>query len=243
MYKDGWKAVTIHGNRMPGRVAGTFPFDKDVWVLYDLNNDFSETNDLAASNPQKHEDLKKAWDEAAWKNNVYRLYNDLASRLATQFRRAFGDHKQFIYYWPGAQRIPEAACAPVKITSHAIETALNLKGNEEGVIVACGGVNGGYTMLIADPKLHCEYNYFNLERYAIVSPTLPTGKVDLKFNFIKTGMLKAPGSCMWEQGRRRVSGPDGSGQLLAERDVCCRCGQRNVCIEELQEERSPSVSG
>ena len=63
MYKDGWKAVTIHGNRMPWIVAGTFPFDKDVWELYNLNEDFSETNDLAASNPQKLEELKKAWDE------------------------------------------------------------------------------------------------------------------------------------------------------------------------------------
>ena len=27
-------------------------------------------------------------------------------------------------------------------------------------------------------------------RFAIVSPVLPTGKVDLKFNFIKSGMLK-----------------------------------------------------
>ena len=25
MYKDGWKAVTIHGNRMPWVTAGTFP--------------------------------------------------------------------------------------------------------------------------------------------------------------------------------------------------------------------------
>ena len=53
MYKDGWKAVTIHGNRMPWVIAGTFPFDKDVWELYNLNEDFSETNDLAAKNPDK----------------------------------------------------------------------------------------------------------------------------------------------------------------------------------------------
>jgi arylsulfatase len=61
------------------------------------------------------------------------------------------------------------------------------------VIVACGGVNGGYTLFVADHKLHYDYNYFNIARYAIVSPTLPTGKVDLKFNFVKTGMLKGTG--------------------------------------------------
>jgi len=205
MYKDGWKAVTIHGNRMPWVIAGSFPFDKDVWELYNLNEDFSETNDLAASNPQKLEELKKAWDDAAWKNNVYPLYDDVATRVAKQFSRAFGNRKQFVYYWPGAQRIPEAASAPIKNTSHTIETTLNLKGNEEGVIVACGGVNGGYTMFIADHMLHYEYNYLNVARYEIVSPELPTGKVDLKFNFIKTGFLKGTGE-LYVNGKKVAEG-------------------------------------
>jgi arylsulfatase len=194
MYKDGWKAVTIHGNRMPWVTAGTFPFEKDVWELYNLNDDFSETNNLAKQNPQKLEELKKLWDEQAWKNNVYPLYDDLTARIAKQFARAFGDRKIFTYYWPGAERIAEAVSAPIKNRSHTIETALDLKGNEEGVIVACGGVNGGYTLFIADHKLHYEYNYVNAERYEVVSPVLPTGKVDLKFTFTKTGMLKGTGA-------------------------------------------------
>jgi|NGEPerStandDraft_6_1074524.scaffolds.fasta_scaffold23098_1 arylsulfatase A-like enzyme len=208
MYKDGWKAVTIHGNRMPWVVAGTFPFDKDVWELYNLNEDFSETNNLAASNPQKLEELEKEWDEQAWKNNVYPLYDDIATRIAKQFSRAFGDRKTFTYYWPGAQRIPEAVSAPIKNTSHTIETTLDLKGNEEGVIVACGGVNSGYTLFIADHKLHYDYNYFNVERYSIVSPDLPTGKVDLKFNFIKTGMLKGTGE-LYVNGKKVAEGAIG----------------------------------
>lgn len=205
MYKDGWKAVTIHGNRMPWVTAGTFPFDKDVWELYNLNEDFSETNNLADKNPGKLEELKKEWDEQAWKNNVYPLYDDLNKRVATQFKRAFGDRKSFTYYWPGAERIAEAVSAPVKNTSHTIETTLDLKGNEEGVIVACGGVNGGYTLFIADHKLHYEYNNFNSQRYAIVSPVLPTGNVALKFNFIKTGMLKGTGE-LYVNGKKVAEG-------------------------------------
>jgi arylsulfatase len=193
MYKDGWKAVTIHGNRMPWDVGGVFPFDKDVWELYNLNEDFSESNNLAESNPKKLEELKKLWDEQAWKNNVYPLYDDPATRIAKQFSRAFGDRKTFTYYWPGAQRIAEAVSAPIKNKSHTIETTLDLKGDEEGVIVACGGVNGGYTLFIADGKLHYDYNNFNAERYEVVSPALPKGKVDLKFNFVKTGPLKGTG--------------------------------------------------
>ncbi len=193
MYKDGWKAVTIHGNRMPWVTAGTFDFSKDVWELYNLDEDFSETNNLADKHPEKLAELKKLWDEQAWKNNVYPLYDDLNSRIAKQFSRAFGDRKVFTYYAPGAVRIAEAVAAPTKNKSHTIETTLDLKGDEEGVIVACGGINGGYTLFIADHKLHYDYNTFNAERYAIVSAELPKGKVDVEFNFIKTGPLKGTG--------------------------------------------------
>ena len=206
MYKDGWKAVTIHGNRMPWIVAGTFPFDKDVWELYNLSDDFSESEDLAAKYPEKLEELKKLWDKEAWRNNIYPLYDDIASRLTKQFRRTYGDKSVYTYYWPGAQRIPEAVSAPTKNVSHTIETTLNLTGNEEGVIVACGGLNGGYTLFIADHKLHYEYNFLNTARYAIVSPGLPAGKVNLKFNFIKTGNLKGTGE-LYVNGNKVAEGP------------------------------------
>jgi len=205
MYKDGWKAVTIHGNRMPWVIAGTFPFDKDVWELYNRNEDFSESDDLAAKYPEKLEALKKLWDEEAWRNNIYPLYDDVASRVAKQFKRSFGDRSVYTYYWPGAQRIPEAVSAPIKNASHTIETTLNLKGHEEGVIVACGGLNGGYTLFIADNKLHYDYNFLNTVRYAIVSPELPVGKVDLKFNFIKTGNLKGTGQ-LYVNGKKVAEG-------------------------------------
>jgi len=205
MYKDGWKAVTIHGNRMPWNVGGTFPFDKDVWELYNLNEDFSESEDLAAKNPEKLEELKKLWDEEAWRNNIYPLYDDAAARVAKQFRRSFGDRSVYTYYWPGAQRIAEAVSAPTKNISHTIETTLNLKGHEEGVIVACGGLNGGYTLFIADHKLHYEYNFLNTTRYAIVSPELPSGKVEVRFNFVKTGNLKGTGE-LFVNGKKVAEG-------------------------------------
>jgi arylsulfatase len=194
MYKDGWKAVTIHGNRMPWIVAGTYPFDKDVWELYRVSEDRSETENLAAKNPQKLAELQQLWDQEAWKNNIYPLYDDAAARVAKQFVRSFGNRSVYTYYWPGAQRIPEAVSAPIKNVSHTIETTLNLDGDEEGVIVACGGLNGGYTLFLADRKLHYEYNFLNTARYAIVSPELPRGKVALRFDFVKTGNFKGTGA-------------------------------------------------
>ena len=39
-----------------------------------------------------------------------------------------------------------------------------------------------------------------------MSPVLPTGKVDLKFNFIKTGMLKGTGE-LYVNGKKVATGP------------------------------------
>ncbi len=193
LYKDGWKAVTIHGNRMPWNVNVTAPFETDVWELYNLNEDFSESVNLADQYPEKLEELKKRWDELAWENNVYPLYDDMVMRIAKQQGRLFGDRKEFVYYSPGAVRIAEKASAPVKDRSHSIETNLNLTGKEEGVIVACGGFTGGYTLFIKNNRAYYDYNFYHGVYYTLESPPLPMGEVDLKFVFRKTGFIQGVG--------------------------------------------------
>jgi arylsulfatase len=187
IYKDGWKAVTIHGNRMPWNVNVTAPFENDVWELYHIDEDFSESRNVADQYPEKLEELKARWEELAWRNNVYPLYDDMIQRIAKQQDRLFGDRKEFTYYYPGAVRIAEKASPPVKGKSHMIEASLELSGNEEGVIVACGGFTGGYTLFIRNNRLFYDYNYYHGLYYTMNSPPLPKGKVDIKFNFIETG--------------------------------------------------------
>jgi arylsulfatase len=83
-------------------------------------------------------------------------------------------------------RIAEKSSAPVKNRAHTIETRLELEGGEQGVIVAVGGMTGGFAMFVKDGKLHYDYNYLNGVHYLLESPPLPSGTVDTKFNFIKT---------------------------------------------------------
>ena len=184
IWVDGWKAVTLHANRMPWDVNVVQPFEDDVWELYNVEEDFSESNDLAEEYPEKLEELKKIFEEEAWANQVYPMYDDMLARLNAVNYVLFGDKKEFTYYAPGAVRIAEKASAPVKGRSHKIETTIDLKGDEEGVIVACGGMTGGYSMYIKDGKLHFDYNFLDGVHYHLTSPKLPTGTTDLKFNFI-----------------------------------------------------------
>ncbi len=187
IYKDGWKAVTIHANRMPWNLNKMQAFESDVWELYHIDEDFSESHNVADEYPEKLEELKARWEELAWENNVFPLHDDMIQRIAKQQGRLFGDRKVFTYYFPGAQRIAEKASVPVKGKSHTIETTLNLTGKEEGVIIACGGFTGGYTLFIKDNKVYYDYNYYHGLYYSLESPSLPSGNVDIKFNFIETG--------------------------------------------------------
>jgi arylsulfatase len=62
IYHKGWKAVAFH-------VPGT-DFDTDRWELYNLNNDFSETANLASQYPEKLKELKTLWWSEAKKNGA-----------------------------------------------------------------------------------------------------------------------------------------------------------------------------
>ena len=52
LYHDGWIAVCRHG-RLPWMNQGSLDFADDNWELYNIDDDFSEANDLAAKNPEK----------------------------------------------------------------------------------------------------------------------------------------------------------------------------------------------
>ncbi|RKX40561.1 MAG: arylsulfatase, partial [Verrucomicrobia bacterium] len=141
----------------------------------------------------KLKELQEIFDEEAWKYNVYPLYDDMIARLGKQQDRLFGDQKVFTYYAPGAVRIAEKTSAPVKNRSHRIETTIDLTGKEEGVIVCVGGMTGGFTMFIKGRRLYYDYNFLDGVYYGLKSPKLPKGKVDLKFNLIKTGEFAGTG--------------------------------------------------
>ncbi len=186
IWADGWKAVTLHAKRMPWVTNLRGDFSKDEWELYHVAEDFSESTNLADKHPEKLEELKKIFEEEAWAHNVYPLYDDMIARLAKINDILFGDQKEFVYFAPGAVRIAEKASAPVKNRSHDIVTKLDLNGSEQGVLVSCGGMTGGYAMYIKDGKLHYDYNYLDGVHYHLTSPKLPKGETELKFNFVKT---------------------------------------------------------
>ena len=185
MYLDGWKAVTIHGNRMPWNLAVIAPFDDDVWELYHVSEDFSESNNLAKKHPEKLKEPIKEWDKEAFKYNVYPLYDDVGARMANVNKRYTPQRKIFNFYPPGAIRIPEAYSPPVKNRNHTITAELDLpSGDTSGVIMAQGGIYSGYALYLVNGELRYEYNAFNENRYKIRSSRkVPEGRVVVKAEY------------------------------------------------------------
>lgn len=186
IYDHGWKAVALHGGRMPWSIGGTFDFDKDVWELYNLKDDPTETNDLAKSNPEKLEELKKVFDQEAWKYNVYPLYDDVATRVANVTKVFLGNKTSFTYYPPGSEFMTEATSPPVKNRTHTITATMTTDGKTDGVITACGGYIGGYTLFVKNNILTYTYNYLDENYYTIkADKPLTAGKRVVKMVYEK----------------------------------------------------------
>ena len=64
-YQDGEEIVTLHQR-------GT-AFSAYQWQLYNLADDPTETRDLAGRQAGRAAQLVRAWDRAAWENQVYPL--------------------------------------------------------------------------------------------------------------------------------------------------------------------------
>src|SRR5262245_29208086 len=68
IYDKGWIACAQH--TLPWRQdLGPGNWDKDRWELYNLDEDFSENNDLAAQHPEKLAELKKIFEDECKKYN------------------------------------------------------------------------------------------------------------------------------------------------------------------------------
>ena len=193
MYLDGWKAVTVHARRMPWQLAVIAPFDEDVWELYHVAEDFSESNDLANEYPAKLAALKEAWDEEAFKYSVYPLHDDVLSRFSNVTKIYAPQRDEYVYYPPGAVRIPEAYSPNVKHKDHSITAYAEIPtGGAEGVLLAAGGIYNGYALYVKDNKLVYYYNAYNEDRFKIeATEPLPAGDVVMEARVIDGGNLTA----------------------------------------------------
>src|SRR5690606_1605478 len=143
IYKDGWKASVYHPRNLTGDAAkddvhfNPPPFDKDKWELYNLNEDWNETTDLAKRYPEKLEELKKLFDEEAKKYNVYPLKNYREGLAGPEIKS-----RAVIYEGTTVKTRVAVGKGPVTLTASIDVT----DDQNEGVIFSNGGLVGGSTL-------------------------------------------------------------------------------------------------
>jgi arylsulfatase len=189
IYHQGWKAVTFHPLfRMHGEERDPdAPFDDDVWELYHLAEDVSETRDLAEKEPERLAAMIDLWWREAERNDVLPLDNRPMAAILSP-RHEARDRARYRYF-PGGAPVPETVAANVRNRSHTITATVHVADGvtPNGVLLALGCVLGGFSLYLRDGSLSYVHNLYGKERHRIASDTIVgAGDHQLQFVFTKT---------------------------------------------------------
>ena len=172
MYHDGWIASCFHG-RVPWKRFDSVPFDgpQEKWELYDIRSDFSQGNDLSASNPAKLAELQALFDSEARRNNIYPL-KEPGQTFGPKFAvpDSLGGLTKMTYTTAHV-RMPERSVVNVKNCSFRITAEITVPERGcEGVIVAQGGNMAGWSLYVnAEGRPVYHYNWVGHEHYVATS--------------------------------------------------------------------------
>lgn len=179
IYHDGWFAGTF-GPRtpwVPGIPPGiaTWTPENDVWELYNLDEDWSQANDLAAAMPEKVEAMKQMFLVESVKNKNLPIGGGLWSVLYHPEDAPATPYREWTFRG-NIDRMPEFAAPKLGKFDNDIRMEVDVPENGEGVLYALGSFSGGLSLYMKDGKLNYEYNLFEIERTRFTSQDkIPAG--------------------------------------------------------------------
>ncbi|MFM2072777.1 MAG: hypothetical protein RLZZ623_3041 [Actinomycetota bacterium] len=205
IFHKGWTAVTKHRTPWETGAVALAAFDDDVWELYDTTTDWTQARNLAADHPDKLHALQRLWLIEAVKYNVLPLDDRFAERANPEIAgrpQTIKGTKQLLF--GGMGRLTEASIINFKNKSHAITAEIVVpEAGANGVIVAMGGMIGGWSLYAkAGIPKYC-YNFFGLERYVIDGDdvlTAGTHQVRMEFSYDGGGFAKGGGVALFVDG-------------------------------------------
>jgi arylsulfatase A-like enzyme len=195
LYHDGWIAATVPPQ--PPWLLGTakMPELNDYkWELYNITDDYSENNDLAAKNPDKLKELQGLFMDEARKYQVLPLDNSILARMLTQRPSATAGRTEFTYSGE-ISGLPDGSVPNTLTRSDSITAEVEIpKGGAEGMLNTLGGRFGGYGLYLLKGKPVFTYNLLALERFRWEGPqALTPGKHTILFDFKYDGPGMAKG--------------------------------------------------
>jgi arylsulfatase len=190
LYHRGWTAVTKHRTPWETGQLKTIAFNDDVWELYDTTKDWSQSKDLSKEQPDMLHKLQQLWLIEAVKYNVLPLDDRFAERGDSQIagRAELISGNRQVVFGP-LTRVPSLAMINTANKSFAITAEIQVpKAGAEGVIVAVGGVTGGWSLYAKHGKPKWCYNFFGLEQtYVEGASPIPSGQHQVRLEFAYDG--------------------------------------------------------
>jgi arylsulfatase A-like enzyme len=187
IYHMGWTAVTRHS--IPWAVTEMPAYDDDVWELY-APDDWSQSHDLAAEQPEKLVELQRLFLIEAARYDVLPLDDRRFERFnPDQAGRPTLIRGSSQLLFGGMSRLSEHSVLPIKNKSHAVSAQFEIpEGGADGVIVAQGGAFGGFSLYLTGGRPAYCYNLFGLQRFKVVgdAPVSP-GEHQLRMEFTYDG--------------------------------------------------------
>ena len=172
-YEDGrWRLVSRHKR-------GTLQED-DVWELYDLTNDFNESRDLAAANPEVVQRLRAAWQADAEKYNVFPLDDRSLMLKLVQDRQAKGLRARWDFRPPVEPLAPDVAPLVCGL-DHKLTVDLTWAPGQDGVLLASGSKHAGYVLYVEDGRLTYEYSLVPWSERIVASIPLVRGRNSVRY--------------------------------------------------------------
>jgi hypothetical protein len=184
IYHDGWMASAL-GPRLPW-VPGVDPSiltwtpDKDTWELYNLEEDWSQANDLAEQMPEKVAQMKEIFLVEATKNKGLPIGVALFIPIFHPELRIQPPNTEWTF--PGDfVRMPEFTAPALGNRNNRVTIDADISKDASGVLYKLGAHSGGLTLFMEDGILCYEYNLFIIQRTKIrAKDKLPTGKIKIE---------------------------------------------------------------
>jgi arylsulfatase len=188
IWHKGWFANTVHA----AAPSGWGHFDADRWELYNIEADRSQCHDLATEHPEKLDEMQKLWFAEAAKYNGLPLADFSIMEVLSRPRITLaGDRSSYTYY-PHTAPVPLGACVNIAGRSFSVLAEVTVDSADvHGVLLKQGAGHGGYTLFVADGRLHFVYNFFGESEQKVSSPDpVPMGKHILGVGYARTGVVE-----------------------------------------------------
>ena len=191
LYHDGW-LLSTEVNRAPWQAFGPAnpdPLNNQKLELYDLNKDFSQSQNIADKFPDKVKELKKMFIAEAKKHQVFPMDASVAARIVAPRPNITAGRTEFIYTQPMIG-LPQGDSPNILNSSYTFTADIEVPaGGAEGVIVASGGRFGGYGFYLLKGKPVFLWNLADLKRIKWEgTDALAPGKHTVEFDFKYSGL-------------------------------------------------------